>query len=507
MNARDREKMRGRAARECEGPLDRRDFLRAGSAGVVALATAPVACVASAMAPPVEARPRPSPQQLAWQREELALFVHFGINTFTDREWGEGSEDPGAFAPAALDTRQWARVAREAGFRSLVLTAKHHDGFCLWPTGTTAHSVRGSGWRGGNGDVVRDFVDACGAEGLGAGLYLSPWDRHEPRYGAGKAYDDFYIAQLTELLTRYGPIAEVWFDGANGEGPNGKRQAYDWPRIHRTVRALQPGAVIFSDAGPDVRWIGNERGVAGSTCWAMVDPARVPYAGFDRPWVGEVLQQGDPYGSVWRPGETDVSIRPGWFWHAAEDAKVRSPDNLVDLYCNSVGRNSKLLLNVPPTREGRFHENDIASLRGFGQRRAALFASGNLLAGARVRASGEARDHPATRVLDGDVDTFWSAAGARAAWIEFELAHDVDFDVVCLQEAIAHGQHVANHRLERWSDGAWVPVCWGTTIGHRRIERLDPVRARRLRLVIEHAYDVPRLATVAVYRSSSPART
>jgi len=477
--------------------MDRRRFLLATSASALALG-APVAASAAATAPAV-ARPRPTPQQLAWQREELALFVHYTVNTYTDREWGEGDESPRAFAPTDLDARQWARAAKAGGFRSLILTAKHHDGFCLWPTATTAHSVRSSPWRDGHGDVVREFVDACRGEGLGVGFYLSPWDRHEPRYGSGKAYDDFYIAQLTELLSGYGPVVEVWFDGANGEGPNGRRQAYDWPRIHRTVRALQPDAVIFSDAGPDVRWIGNERGVAGSTCWATVDPARVPYPGYDRPWVGEALQQGDPHGRAWRPGETDVSIRPGWFWHAAEDAKVRSADNLLDLYCSSVGRNSKLLLNVPPTRAGRFHDTDVARLAEFARKREALFAGGNLLAGARVRASGGAAPG---RALDGEAESFWQA-DARECWLEFELDTAIEFDLLCLQEAIAHGQHVASHRFEIWRDDGWQTVAWGTTIGCKRLERFEPVRARRLRLAIEHAYDLPRIATVAVYRSAA----
>lgn len=432
------------------------------------------------------------------------MFVHFTVNTFTDREWGEGDEDPKIFNPTDLDASQWARAAKAGGFSSLILTAKHHDGFCLWPTATTAHSVRSSPWRGGQGDVVREFVDACRAEDLSVGFYLSPWDRHEPRYGSGKAYDDFYIAQLTELLTAYGPVVEVWFDGANGEGPNGKRQAYDWPRIHRTVRELQPNAIIFSDAGPDVRWIGNERGVAGSTCWSMVDPARVPHAGFDRPWVGEALQQGDPQGSTWRPGETDVSIRPGWFWHAAEDAKVRSADALIDLYFSSVGRNSKLLLNVPPMRSGRFHETDVAHLAEFGRRREAILVARNLLSDARVSASSTDPSASAASAIDSNpaYDSYWTpAGGARTGWLEFELDDEIEFDMLCLQEAIEHGQHVANHRFDAWRDGRWQTFAWGTTIGHKRLERFDPIRAKRLRLEIEFAYAPPRLSTVALYRS------
>jgi alpha-L-fucosidase len=249
----------------------------------------------------LRARPTPTAAQLEWQRDELALFLHFGVNTFTDREWGDGREDPQIFAPTQLDARQWARNARQSGFRAMILTAKHHDGFCLWPTRTTNHSVAASPLRDGKGDVVREFVAACRAEGLRAGLYLSPWDRHEPSYGDSPRYNDLYAAQLTELLTQYGPIAEVWFDGANGEGPNGKRQVYDWPRVWGLVRKLQPNAVMFSDAGPDVRWIGNERGVAGDTNWSTVDPAVVPVPGMSGDAVMRMLQEGDPSGTVWRP--------------------------------------------------------------------------------------------------------------------------------------------------------------------------------------------------------------
>src|SRR2546430_8331693 len=253
---------------------------------------------------PRDDRPRPSPSQVTWQRDELALFLHFGVNTFTDREWGDGREDPTVFNPTALDARQWARAAREAGARALILTAKHHDGFCLWPSRVTEHSVAKSPWRGGAGDVVREFTDACRREGLRAGLYLSPWDRNAVAYGDSPRYNDFYCEQLTELLTRYGPIAEMWFDGANGEGPDGRRQTYDWGRTFGVVRRLQPHAVMFSDAGPDVRWCGNEAGAAGDPNWATMDPAAVPYPGASGDGVIVALQHGDPHGSVWRPAET-----------------------------------------------------------------------------------------------------------------------------------------------------------------------------------------------------------
>ncbi|HEU4830311.1 MAG TPA: alpha-L-fucosidase [Gemmatimonadales bacterium] len=437
------------------------------------------------------ARPAPTPAQLRWQREETALFIHFGINTFTDREWGDGTESPSLFGPVALDARQWARAARAAGAGSLVLTAKHHDGFCLWPTTTTRHSVASSPWRSGTGDVMQEFVDACRAERLGAGVYLSPWDRNAPSYGEGDRYDDFYIAQLTELLTRYGPLVEVWFDGANGEGPNGKRQAYDWPRIHRTVRALQPEAVIFSDAGPDVRWIGNERGVAGETCWSTIDPGSVPYPGYDAPGVGEVLQRGHPHGAVWRPGETDVSIRPGWFWHPAEDAKVRSVENLVDLHFTSVGRNSKLLLNVPPTREGMLHPADVQRLQGYGEAIRELYAS-DLMASSLSRKAG------ADRLVDGDRESWWAPAGTSGS-VELEVGRPVGCTVVCLEEAIRHGQTVEAYRVEARMGGVWREIARGTTIGHRRLHRIELVAADRVRLTIERALDVPRIARLSLF--------
>ncbi len=260
---------------------DRRSFLSACAlAGAAVLVRAPSGRRIASLG---DHRVRPTAAQLRYQRRERALFLHFGVNTFTDREWGTGGERPSLFDPSALDARQWARTAHAAGFRAMVLTAKHHDGFCLWPSAVTEHSVRHSPWRAGAGDVVREFVDACRGAGLGAGLYLSPWDRHEPSYGDSPRYNDFYVAQLTELLTRYGPIAQVWFDGANGDGPNGKRQTYDWARIHRTVRRLQPNAVMFSDAGPDVRWIGNEHGIAGD-----------PELGNGRPGGGAVSRRDRP---------------------------------------------------------------------------------------------------------------------------------------------------------------------------------------------------------------------
>lgn len=421
-------------------------------------------------------RPLPSPQQLAWQRDELALFLHFGVNTFTDREWGDGRESPAIFSPTNLDARQWARAARAAGARALILTAKHHDGFCLWPTRTTDHSVARSPWRAGQGDVVREFVDACRAEGLKAGLYLSPWDRNSPVYGDSPRYNDLYCDQLTELLTRYGPITEVWFDGANGEGPNGKRQVYDWPRFWGLVRKLQPDAVMFSDAGPDVRWCGNERGTAGDPNWSTMNPAAVPYPGVGGEQIIDALQHGDPAGTVWRPAEVDVSIRPGWFYHAAEDTQVRSVENLVDLYFTSVGRNGKLLLNVPPTREGLLHPTDVARLAGFRTRISALFERDLALRAPR-----------------------WSIP--EAPWLEqvLDLGQPRTISVARLEEDIAHGQSVARYTLYGETDSGWHVVSQGTTIGHAKLDRFPPVAVRRVRLEIDDAVAKPEWITVKLY--------
>jgi alpha-L-fucosidase len=436
--------------------LSRRSFVHLGLASLAACALPRQGRV---LGPD---RPRPTPAQLRWQRDELAMFLHFGVNTFTDREWGDGREDPSIFAPSALDAMQWARTARDAGFKAVVLTAKHHDGFCLWPTATTTHSVASSPWRGGTGDLVREFADACRSAGLRSGLYLSPWDRNHPAYGDSPRYNDVYVAQLTELLTRYGPIAEVWFDGANGEGPNGKRQLYDWPRIWGTVRRLQPEAVIFSDAGPDVRWCGNERGTAGDPNWSTVDPIAVPYPGADGPGIVDALQHGDPAGTVWRPAEVDVSIRPGWFYHSAEDARVRPVDDLVELYFTSVGRNGKLLLNVPPTRDGVLHAVDVARLTKFREARQRLF--------------------------DEDVAIDAHRKELPNGSLTYTLPREQSIGVVRLGEDIERGQRVSRFTVEgAGGSGPWRTLANGTTIGYARLLRFDPTMLTRVRVRVDEA--------------------
>lgn len=413
-------------------------------------------------------RPVPSAAQLAWQREELAMFCHLGPNTFTDREWGDGTEDPAVFSPDALDADQWATTARDAGFGTVVLTAKHHDGFCLWPTATTRHSVASSPWRGGSGDVVGEVARACRDAGVRLGIYCSPWDQNAPSYGSGRAYDDLWTAQLTELLTRYGDVAQVWFDGAVGPSAVG-RQRYDWERVHARVRELQPHAVIFSDAGPDVRWVGNEAGEAGWTTWSTVHPDRVPVPGSNDPWTIESLRHGDPDGTAWRPPETDVSIRPGWFWHPGE--RPRDGAALLDLYLSSVGRGSKLLLNVPPDRHGRLDAADVAALHDLARLRGALLTD--------LAADGTATTRP-----DG---------------VEVRLPAPVTFDVVGLAEDVEHGQHVGAFRVQAGDGEGWRTVASGTTIGHRRLLRVPPTTADRVRVLLDHAYGPPRLLELGLH--------
>jgi len=403
----------------------------------------------------------------------MGLFLHFGVNTFTDREWGLGNEAESVFNPSALDARQWARVAKAGGFRRMILTAKHHDGFCLWPSAVTTHSVKSSPWRDGHGDVVHEFVNATRAEGLEPGLYLSPWDRHEPSYGDSPRYNDYYCAQLTELLTRYGPLVEIWFDGANGEGPNGKKQNYDWDRYHKLIRQHQPRALIFSDAGPDIRWVGNEDGSAGDPNWCAVDPVVVPYPGAEGDAVTKELQHGDPHGSVWRPGEADVSIRPGWFWHEAENDKVKSPSQLLDLYVSSVGRNAGLLLNVPPNRAGLLSDPDVANLKAFGEAKRAWF-SHNLAGSAFVR-------HEETDVV-------------------LTLAKPAEFDTVVMREEIERGQKVEGFTVETEDSANWKTIASGTTIGAKRIVRVNPVTAARVRVSMQTSVGHPSLAEVALYK-------
>jgi len=444
----------------------------------------------------------PAPRQLAWQELEFHAFVHFGVNTFTDREWGEGTEDPEIFNPTELDTRQWIKVFKDAGMKAVVLGAKHHDGFCLWPSKYTEHSVKSSPWRGGNGDLVREVADACREAGLNFGIYLSPWDRHEPSYGDSPRYNEYYKNQLTELLTDYGRIHEVWFDGACGEGPNGKRQVYDFDGYVALIRELQPQAVIFSDAGPDIRWVGNERGYAGETNWSMLRRERF-YPG--APHYQE-LPEGHINGTHWVPAECDVSIRPGWFYHASQDDQVKSVSELVDIYYKSVGRNGVLLLNVPPDQRGLIHENDVARLMEF---RAVIDETfkANLTLGKPASADNVRDGIPefdAAKVVDGCRETYWTTdEGVTQAALTIDLGEPTTFDRIMLQEKIELGQRVKAFVLEAWDGQGWQPITRATTIGYKRLLRVDEVTASRVRLVIHDGRSAPAISELGLFKASA----
>jgi alpha-L-fucosidase len=489
-----------------------------------AFATA-LAMLAAHRAPPLpEIQPIPTPAQHAWQDMEFTGFIHFGPNTFTDREWGHGDEPATAFAPTALDARQWVRVMKDAGITGVVITAKHHDGFCNWPTAMSMHSVKSSPWKGGAGDVLRELSDACRDAGLKFGVYLSPWDRNNPAYGTGEPYNEYFRKQLREVLTNYGPVHEVWFDGACGEGPNGKKQVYDFPSFERTVRECQPNAVIFSDVGPDVRWVGNENGWAGETNWAMLN-AKGHGRGADNPPSTKSLNEGDEDGEAWIPAECDVSIRPGWFYHAHEDDKVKTPEQLFDLWERSVGHNANLHLNFPVDRRGLIHENDAQAVLGLRKLIDATYGPGTDLArGRTVGVTNMRGDTPraaseplvespfsGANAVDGDPATFWGTDdGVRAASIEVELDPNAAWDRVVLAEPIKFGQRIRRFRISvpvgtGISNNArdWRVLAEGTTVGHKRIVRVPATTAPRVRVEILDARACPLLSALEVHATAA----
>ena len=454
------------------------------------------AAVPRAADPPAALAPVPSPAQVAWQRMETNAFVHFGPNTFTSAEWGSGREDPAVFNPSAFDARQWVRVVKAAGMKGVILTAKHHDGFCLWPSALSTHTVARSRWRGGKGDVLRELSDACREAGLKLGVYLSPWDRNHPAYGTPE-YNKVFGGMLEEVLGRYGPIFEVWFDGANGEGPNGKRQIYDWPAFHAAVTRLQPDAVIFSDGGPGVRWVGNERGQGSVTSWSLLDRERyVPGTPFS-----DDLGEGSRLGHDWVPPECDVSIRPGWFYRPSEDSRVKSASALFCLYEESVGRNCQLLLNVPPDTRGLIAAPDVEALAGMRRAIDAVYAT-NLAAGARATADAARDGFDAAQALDGRADTFWSPPeGATRGSLTLTLPTAVTFDRVMLQEPIALGQRVGAFEVEAMTADRWTRIAAGSTIGYKRILIVPSTTTDRLRVTIHEARGCPLLAEVSLHRA------
>ncbi len=451
--------------------------------------------------PPVPFGACPTPQQVAWQQMEMNLFCHFGPNTFTGAEWGDGTEPEDIFQPTALDCRQWAETARAAGFRGVILTAKHHDGFCLWPSPESAHTVAQSAWRDGQGDVLRALSDACAAQDLRFGVYISPWDRHDPRYGS-PAYNEAFVRTLESVLDgRYGPVFEQWFDGACGEGPTGRRQVYDWPLFNATVERLQPQAVIFSDVGPGCRWVGNERGEAGRTNWSTLE-----VDGFE-PGAGsppeEVLNGGTPGASHWAAAETDVSIRPGWFWRASETAQVKGVQELLQIYYESVGRNSLLLLNVPPDTRGRIDAVDSLRLMEFRAALDAVFAV-DQADGAVVSGPSRGRGFAPANVLSGDYDSYWALPDDRTtASLTLEFPEPRTFNRLLLQEYIPLGQRIVAFHAEMLTpEGVWLEIARETTVGYKRIVLTPTVTTTALRLVIDDALACPTLTRLALYHDT-----
>jgi len=437
---------------------------------------------------------RPSPQQLAWQKLEFIAFIHYTVNAFTDKEWGEGTEDPAIFNPTELDVRQWVQTCKDAGMKMIILTAKHHDGFCLWPSKYTEHSVKSSPYKNGQGDIVGELAQACREAGLKLGLYLSPWDRHEPTYGDTKGYNEFYKNQLREILGNYGEIAEVWFDGAKGE--NAKDMEYDWAGYYAIVRELQPNAVIF---GHDIRWVGNESGYARQSEWSVVNNSGVDAMAKD---LGSLQALGAGDRLIWYPAETDVSIRPGWFYHAGQDDEVKSVEKLLDIYFSSVGYNSVLLLNLPPDKRGLIHENDVQRLREFHKALDAIFDE-NLAAGAKATASHVKGNDPAfaaDKIADGDPETYWTTEDwTTAATVDIDLGRECTFNVAELAEHIASGQRISEFYLEALTSSGWKEFARGTTVGYKRLFRFEPVTASKVRLRILDARVCPTVSGLGLY--------
>lgn len=487
----------------------RRPLPFARTLATLAVLLLPLARGAETAAGPAPYGPLPSERQLRWHGMEFYGFLHFTVNTFTDKEWGYGDESEKVFNPTDFDADQIVRTAKEAGMAGVILTAKHHDGFCLWPSRYTEHSVKNSPWKNGHGDVVREIGDACRRQGLRFGVYLSPWDRNHKDY-ARPEYITYYRNQLRELLTNYGVLFTVWFDGANGGdgfygGAREKRQIdnrtyYDWPNTWSIVRELQPMACMFSDAGPDFRWVGNESGVAGDPCWATLDltkPGRHPGG------TSDGLNSGERPGTAWLPAECDVSIRPGWFYHASEDTKVKTPTQLLDIYYKSVGRGACLNLNLPPDRRGRIHENDVTALREFRRVLDATFAS-DLTRGAKLTASnirGKQAAFGPAQATDGVRTSYWSTDdGVTTADLVVELREAAALNVISLREYLPLGQRIEKFAIDAWQDGGWKEIATGTSIGNRRLLRTNPVTTDRIRLRILQAAASPALAEFALHR-------
>lgn len=467
-----------------------------------------LSCTSGKVLPPEPILPVPEPKQVEWQQMETYAFIHFGLNTFNDREWGYGDTDPKTFNPTNLDCEQWAQTLVKAGMKGVILTAKHHDGFCLWPFEGTDYSVKNSPWKNGQGNVVKELSEACKKYGLKFAVYLSPWDRHQANYGTPE-YLPYFYAQLHDLLTNYGPVFEVWFDGANGgDGWYGgakdirtidRKNYYNYPRIYEMLDSIQPQAIIFSDGGPGCRWVGNEKGFAGATNWSFLREGEV-HPGYEKSYE---LQYGHADGNQWVPAECDVSIRPGWFYHPEEDDRVKSPDQLVDLYYRSVGHNATLLLNFPVDRRGLIHPVDSANAVRFHEMIQQQLKT-NLVAGMTPKVSNErGGDFVASALTDDNFDTYWATEdGVTTADIEFSFDTPTRMNRMMLQEYIPLGQRVKAFVVEYLDKDTWLPVKLNeetTTIGYKRLLRFETVKTKGIRIRITDARGPLCLSSVGVY--------
>lgn len=473
------------------------------------LLLAVITCSCGQLKAPDPVGPLPSERQMAWHALDYYAFIHFNMNTFTNREWGTGGESPQQFNPTELDTRQWAKVAKDAGMQGIIITAKHHDGFCLWPTKTTAHSVKNSPWKNGKGDLLKDLSEACRENGLKFGVYLSPWDRNHKDYGKAEYVADFH-EQLRELMTNYGEIFEVWFDGANGGsgyygGANETRTIdnktyYEWDRTTAIVREFQPNAVIFSDGGPDIRWVGNEEGWANETNWCIMRRDEI-YPGWPR-YVE--LRSGHEDGTHWLPAEVNVSIRPGWYYHPAEDHRVKTLGHLVKIYYESIGRNGNFLLNLPVDDRGLVNEKDVEQLMALRKQIDRDFEA-DLAKGQKVSASnirGKSSDFNPENVIDGNPDSYWSTDdGTTEASISIEFESPTEVNRILLQEYIPLGQRVQEFAVEAEVDGNWKEIDLQTTIGYKRILRFDVVEASKIRLRILKAKGPPTISKLGLFHA------
>lgn len=460
------------------------------------------------VAPPAPVLPVPTERQLAWHEMEQYAFVHFTTNTFTDKEWGYGDESESVFNPTAMDVSQWTKTIKAAGLKGVVLTCKHHDGFCLWPSKYTEHSVKNSPYKNGKGDVVKELEEACRRDSLQFGIYLSPWDRNRADYGSA-SYIEYYRNQLKELFEAHSPVFEMWFDGANGGdgfygGAREQRKIdgksyYDWPTTLKMIRDMEPNVIFFSDAGPDIRWCGNESGHVNETNWNTIN-ADTLYAG--KSGIQDLLNTGEENGRQWIPAEVDVSIRPGWFYHAKEDSMVKTPEQLFDIYLSSVGRGANLILNIPPDRRGLINEKDVASLLGWRKLIEERFGV-NLALNKPARASafrGNNALYSPEKATDSDKDTYWATNDEELTGnLEIDLGESKLISYVMIQEYIKLGQRVKDFSIEVEQNNKWMPVAHGTTIGHKRILRITPVTAQKVRLVINDSKACPVISNLAIF--------